>query len=487
MPENWVRGVSPGRSGRVRLSLMGAFALFSAVMAAGFAFYLTSAKEVLARPTAFVRRLDFDALVLAAGRVESANVTEINCKLQKLGTGTAPTILSLVEDGTNVREGEVLCEIDSTSYQELVRRQAITVGEAQATFQQAQLDLEVARIGLDAYLLGELRQTDQMYQGQIALAKSDLVQRDNRLIWTRRMVTKGYFSVMQVATEELALSRAKLSLSQIEQAKANYQRFSAPMTQRSLESQINGSQATFDFQSIKLKREEERLALYKKQVDYCTVLAPHDGFLIHANRQGRSAEVFEGATVRERQKLFTLPDLSKMVVQAYLHETVVNRVKVGMPVTIRLEAVPGRSYEGTVLSIAPLPYNEKKSDSGTDVTYFIGQVGLESVTQGLRPGMTAELEIITAKRRGVVAIPYEAIFARDGHDSCYVVHGVNLERRQVVLGDSSHDLREVVEGLREGEEVVLLPRNEVGLLPISWSMDNGNQWCGCSVCGTSCG
>jgi len=154
------------------------------------------------------------------------------------------------------------------------------------------------------------------------------------------------------------------------------------MTQRALESQINGAQATFDFQTIKLRREEERLALYKKQVEFCTIRAPHDGFVILANRQGR-VEVFEGATVRERQRLFTLPDLSNMVVQAYLHETMVNRVKIGMPVKIRLEAVPGQSYEGTITSIAPLPYNERKSDTGSDVTYFIAQVKLQSLTEGM--------------------------------------------------------------------------------------------------------
>jgi len=74
--------------------------------------------------------------------------------------------------------------------------------------------------------------------------------------------------------------------------------------------------------------------------------------------------------------------------------------------------------------------------------------------------MTAELEIITARRQGVISIPYQAIFSQDGHDFCYVVHGLNLERRRVVIGDSSHELREIVEGLREGEEVVLLPREE---------------------------
>jgi HlyD family secretion protein len=405
--------------------------------------------------TALVRRADFDAVVVAAGRVESARNTEIRCTLERLTSGGNATILNLVDDGTVVKAGQVLCEIDSSEYVELVRRQTIVVDQARAAYQQAELDYEVSKIGLDAYRLGEMAQTDKLYRGQIALAKSDLTRQNDRLAWSRRMLAKGYFAVGQVVTEELTLDRAKLSLAQTETAFENFLKFTVPKSLRALESVVIGSKATLDFQAIKLKREEDRLALYREMVERCTVRAPHDGFVLHANRPGRTPEVFEGATVRQRQRLFTLPDLSQMVVDALLHETVVNRIKPGMRTKVRIEALPGRSYNGVVQSVAPMPYNERKAESGSDVTYFLARVQLTSSVEGLRPGMTAELDILADRREKVVAVPPDAVNSEGGKDVCYVRHDDRLERRPVRLGRSSHDLVEVLDGLSEGERVVL--------------------------------
>ncbi len=218
---------------KTRVALLG-------ILAAAGAWAFVSYKNADAKPLpkALVRRMDFDALVLAAGRIESANMTDIKCSLKRLGAGSSATILSLIEDGTNVKAGQILCEIDSTDYQELVRRQTITVTWAKASHEQARLKRDVAKIGLESYLQGELTQTEQMDKGQITLAKADLVQREDRLAWTKRMVEKGYFSVQQAATEEQGLMKTSMSLAQTESAFGIHQRFSAPMTRRALESEV---------------------------------------------------------------------------------------------------------------------------------------------------------------------------------------------------------------------------------------------------------
>src|SRR6516164_9404814 len=107
--------------------------------------------------TATVRRADVDAVVLTSGRVASSRSTEIRCTLERLdlagqgGTGTqvpmqtptptqkegASAIISLVPDGATVKRGEVLCELDSSEYQELARRQQIVVEEAKAEHSRA--------------------------------------------------------------------------------------------------------------------------------------------------------------------------------------------------------------------------------------------------------------------------------------------------------------------------------------------------------------
>ena len=410
--------------------------------------------------TAKARYCDFDALVVASGRIDSINNTEIRCALERVANGVTPTILSLIDDGTTVKKNDVLCEIDSSDYQELVRQQTITVQQARATHRQTELDLDVSKLGLEAYLNGDMITVDRQYHGQIALAKSDLSTRSDRLYWTERMVEKGYASVLQVGTDRQSVLAATLSLAQTERAFEIYKRFSMPKTLRALESQINSAKSQLDFQTIRLKREEERLELYQKMVERCTVRAPHAGFVIHANEAGRSLTIFEGAPVRMRQPLFKLPDLTKMEVQALLHETVVNRVKVGMPVKVQLEALPGLVLEGVVSSLSALPLSARKAEQGSDVTFFLGKIQLNSTPEGLRPGMTTELEITTAHREGVLAVPQTALINRNDRQYCIVLtrdedNHLHYQQRAVTIGSSSHDMVEITGGLREGDEVLL--------------------------------
>jgi len=72
--------------------------------------------------TTTVRRADFDAVIVAPGRLESAQSTEIRCELERITTGTAPTILTIIDDGSIVKKGDLLCRIDSADLEEMVRR-----------------------------------------------------------------------------------------------------------------------------------------------------------------------------------------------------------------------------------------------------------------------------------------------------------------------------------------------------------------------------
>lgn len=419
----------------------------------------SSAPSPLSRmATGMVRREPFYSTIVATGRIESSENTEIRCSLSRLTTGTASTILAMIDDGTNVKKGDVLAELDAAGYEEMVRRQQIVVDQARATHEQAKLSLEVAEINFEAQKLGVMAQTDKQMRSQIALAESDLNRQEDRLTWTRRMREKGYLAEGQVLTEEQTLRRADLTLRQARTSLANYLRFTAPKQLRSLESAINSSRATLDYQTVRLDREEERLTMYQEMVKDCVVRAPHDGFVIYANRSGREQEVYVGATVRERMRLFNLPDLSKMEVEVLLHETIVDGIKPGMPARLSVSALPGKSYEGVIKSIAQLPYAERRRESGdSQITYFIGRVTLTSNPDGLRPGMTAELEILSGLQEGVLVVPPEAVKPKDGKDFCYVVRPdrPEPEARPVSLGRLSPNRVEIIEGLKEGEQVIL--------------------------------
>jgi HlyD family secretion protein len=412
--------------------------------------------------TSPVRRIDLTFKMTTGGRVESSEKTVIECRIenvdmrirgQGVSLGGATTILSVIPDGSQVKKGDVLCVLDSSAYEELVRVQQINVERTRADFRQAELNLEVARMAVDEYRDGLMQQTLKTLNGQIVLTDSDRERASDRLEWSRRMLEKGYLSRGQVTSEEFALNRLVVGLRQSRTALRMFEKFSAPKYIRILKSDVLSAEAFHNFQLRRLQRTEERLDYYKRLVGYCTIRAPHDGFLIYHNEEMKAIQIEPGMVVRQRQKLFYLPDLAQMEVDAMLHESVVKDARPGMRALVRVEGLPDRLLEGHLLSVTQVPTQNFFSD----VKYFIGIVKLDAVPKGLKPGMTAEVELVTAQKADVLVIPADALTVEQGHDVCYVAHGDEIERREIKLGQATRDLLEVTEGLDEGEQVVLDP------------------------------
>jgi len=415
--------------------------------------------------TATVQRADLAGEYLVSGRISGAQSTEIRCTLERLSVagqrgspgGGASTILSLVPEGAIVQQGELLCEMDASAYADLVENQDIAVKQARTNHVQASLDLDVARIALQAYREGEKVQVETAYMGQIALAQADLTRQNDRVVWLQRMVEKGYASLAQLRSDRIALERLGISVHKSELALENYRRFTAPKQLKMLQSQVIGAEATLGFQTIRLNREEERLAHYKSMIDRCTIRAPHSGYVVYANRTGRGPQVYEGAPVRERMQLFTLPDQSKLEIEVLLHETIIQRMHPGMTVGIRLEALPDLRLTGVLSSLSPIPLSDRSPESGNDAVYFLGHVQLDSMSPKLRPGMTTQVTISTGIRPGILAVPTMAVTVEDDQEICYVDHQKSVERRAVKVTQASRNMLEVVDVLSEGEVVFLDP------------------------------
>jgi HlyD family secretion protein len=142
-----------------------------------------------------------------------------------------------------------------------------------------------------------------------------------------------------------------------------------------------------------------------------------------------------------------------MEVVAMLHESIVDDVGPGMRARVQVESMSNRQLEGHVVGVSPMAVMNWR----TDVRYFEGIVKLENPPRGLRPGMTAEVDIAMPRREQVIAVPAGAVALEDGHEICFVVHEDGLERREVKVGQVTREMAEVTEGLSEGEQVVLNP------------------------------
>jgi HlyD family secretion protein len=271
------------------------------------------------------------------------------------------------------------------------------------------------------------------------------------------MAAKGYASRAQVANDRQAVlsSTHKLKLAQMEHE--TYRHFNSSKTLVSLQAEVEMARRWAIHEAGDFDKAKVQLGYYRAMIDRCTIRAPHDGFVIYADgpfRDDPDRPVIEpGASVRQGQELFYFPDLSKLGVVAMLNETVVDRVRGGMPAQVRFEGLRGdEDLEGHVESVDSLPKR-----SFNDVPYYPCRIALETTPSGLLPGKSAKVEIRLGRCHDVLAVPIEAVSVDQDRNGCYVLGPSGLERREITPGGASAELVEVLDGLKEGESVVLDP------------------------------
>jgi RND family efflux transporter MFP subunit len=205
-----------------------------------------------------------------------------------------------------------------------------------------------------------------------------------------------------------------------------------------------------------LKKEEERLVRYTEQIDKCKITAPQDGMVAYAVADRYyGEEIREGASLRPRQKILSLPSLSQMQVKTSVHESVLDQVKPELSASVRVDAFPERLYRGTVKSVAVLP--DQGGWYGSDTKVYQTIVTIDEPVERLKPGMTAVVEIHVDRLNDVVTVPVQAIVQVGKETACYVAGQTAPERRPIKLGRTNDKAVQILDGILAGDRVVLNP------------------------------
>jgi RND family efflux transporter MFP subunit len=219
------------------------------------------------------------------------------------------------------------------------------------------------------------------------------------------------------------------------------------------------SKASSDFEATQVTAGLEKSVLEKlqKQLDHCIVRAPQDGVVVyHKEKRGPSIEL--GAMAHFKQKLFTLPDLTQMQVKAYVHESVIKKVKGGLKAEIRIDAIPNVVLEGEVDDVATF-YDSSRQYSSGGVKEYATKVRITgAVDVGLKPGMTAEVKILAGELTDALLVPLQAVAEQSGQYVCFVIGAAGVERREVSIGDNTDSFIEIKTGVSVGEQVALNAR-----------------------------
>jgi len=350
---------------------------------------------------ALVRRGRITASVEASGQVRAAREAWLSLR----SGGVIKSVL--VKPGQQVKRGDVLIETDKAEAERQVR-------EAELGLQIRQIELEQLKAAPTA--------------DQITIARANL----RRAAAALQAAQANYDRVAKEgkaanSPEAVALESAKLDF---ESARASF------------EQAVRGPTAE-QIQIAEKNVELARLALEaaRHRLEDSTLVAPFDGTVVQVN--AREGETAYG------EKVIKLADLSTLEAVAQVDELDIGELAVGQEAEIRLDAFPGQVLAGRVARITP-GATPQRGTVGYEVvlTFSPGQLGV-------RPDMTVNLRITTLTHDDTLLVPSRAVESRGRNKYVRVLQGGAVRDVRVTTGLSDGNETEILEGLHEGQQVLV--------------------------------
>ena len=444
-----------------------------------------------------VQKGDLPIKVTERGNLESQENVEVRCMVDDVSGDEihGTPIVWVIPNGSAVKKGDLLVELDAASQTERLDRQILETNRARASktkseiqyenritqnetlYQEGILQVELASIALEQYE-DEQGGTFQISLQDIELSiqeaeASRLIEQTN-LEGVQQLYNLGYRSHGELAEARLQAMRSNRQLAsaiakrrelleyeykkqkmELEGKLASAKR-SLHQIERDNEALLDQSKAELDEATGDFNKETERLERYKSFIENCRIYAPQDGLVAYANR-GRYSymEIRPGSNLRYRQKILTLPNLARMQIKTAIHESVLDQVQSGQETTIRIDALPNSLYQGVVQSVAVLPDQGNYMSSDTKVYETV--VTVDEEVSMIKPGMTAVVEIHIDHLEDVITIPVQTIVQIKEQTWVYVDRSGRVERQDIVLGRTNEKFVQILEGLAQGDRIVLNP------------------------------
>ena len=222
-----------------------------------------------------------------------------------------------------------------------------------------------------------------------------------------------------------------------------------------LKSVLRASSDRVKIAELQLEAAEKAVNEAQKQIDEAVITAPFSGVATYVGAD--EGDMLPSPTMAP-QALIKLIDISSLELEVDIDEVDIASVEPGQRVIIEVDALPEFELEGQVVEIHPVPFME-----GGVVFYQVTvRLGAFSVAD-LMVGMSATADIVIIEHSGVLLIPERAVQPdEEGNPAVKVPAGEEFQFKPVVLGISDGFNVEVLEGLEEGEEVVVEVRSTSG-------------------------
>jgi len=437
-----------------------------------------------------VARGEFLVSVVEGGNLEAVNEIVVRNELQ----GTS-RIIYIVPEGTNVKKGDLLVELDAGEAEDQLNQQQIqyesslakkvaaenaliiTRSSVESDISAAELNVQFSEMDLEKFLSVERDQQERNAEIEIITAQEALQIAEEKLRWSEELTEKGFETKSNLDKDRLAVTNQKLALEKaeselqmlrdydLERLQATYEanlsesRKELERVRKEGESKIAQAEADLRSAIATLELNQSKLEKMQEQLEATKIYAPQDGLVVYAesgSRFSNDSMIEEGASVRQRQELIKIPDISEMKVVVKVHESHVGMVRERAPAFVVLDSLPDQRFRGEVTSVAVLPDTQSRWGN-PNLKVYETEIVVQAPLPDVKPGVSARAEIIVAQLQDVITVPIQAVTTRQGQQVCFVKTLTGTELRPVDVGLFNNRFIEIRTGLQEGDRVLLSP------------------------------
>lgn len=367
-------------------------------------------------PTTEVVRGDFAVTHFEAGEVAAASGEVV----MSPRIGGRLKIIHLWPEGEQVDVGDLILQFDPADFErEMLDREG--------RLEQAHSDFAKAK-AWHGQRLADIKRTVQQRRADLQLAEIN-------------QERQQFASIIDQEQGRINLAKARRAM-----AEAHQESVAQEVVNR----------VDFRKHELSISRRQERYEKARRDYERTSVYAAKPGIVVYRKiwKPGTDEEgkVAIGDQVWGGRALLEIPDMSKMQVLCLIGEMDIERMRVGQRAFIRLEAFPGPVFNGTVADIAPMA---SPQPGAPDIHVFELVIAIDEQDARLKPGMSAEVEIVLQSLPDVLSVPLNAVFARADRWVAYRLQGDEFAEVAVELAAQNATAAAVAAGLAEGDIVAL--------------------------------
>jgi HlyD family secretion protein len=446
-----------------------------------------------ADPTVDTYTLDhrsFKVTLRAKGELEASESIDIKSLMEGRST-----IISLIKEGSQVEEGDLLVEMASDQVEDRLQEHSIQVRTAEQMVDSAEtslsllkeanksdigkaaLALELAQLELSRYLEGEWEQKIKDARLDVEQADLALQRAQDEVKRSKDLQEKNFITMIELRDDEFELTRAE---AQFEKAQRNVnilESYTHVMDTKQRESDVE--EAGKELERVRVEAEakeaeqanlvqarkdelalkKDRLRRVEEQLKNSKIYAPSAGLVVYGSGGGgrhwdSEDQIKEGVDVRKNQTILRLPNTALMKVTMRVHEAKVGKIRIGLPANVVVEGMRTQHFTGMITNIAVLADSQNRW-LNPELKEYTTEITLDQNEADLKPGATAHVEVLVDELADVLAVPIQCVYRRGHQTYLFVEDGKTAKPVKVTTGLASEEFVEVRNGVNPGDKILL--------------------------------